>query len=143
MMCFFFQNSNQIIDLIKMHVQLLLDRRLAYCKISDTIIRLPLTGTTEERKTKVAHNMANKRIAVRKPVLVGHYSRYLYQVRSLKTSGGKASLKSHSLTAEDVEIAIKTFKILDRLAGTVRDRALTDWLGKQLYALKKITDEAT
>ncbi|XP_065843784.1 uncharacterized protein [Oscarella lobularis] len=125
--CTKIENSNQIIDLIKMHVQLLLDRRLAYCKISDTIIRLPLTGTTEERKTKVAHDMANKRIAV----------------RSLKTSGGKASLKSHSLTAEDVEIAIKTFKILDRLAGTVRDRALTDWLGKQLYALKKITDEAT
>ena len=55
----------------------------------------------------------------------------------MRTSGGQASLKSKGLTAEDVESAIKTFKILDRLAGTVRDRTLTDWLGKQLYALKK------
>ena len=59
------------------------------------------------------------------------------------TSEGEASLKTHGLTAEDVESAIKIFKILHRLAGTFRDRTLTDWLGKQLYALKKITNEAT
>eukprot|EP00118_Oscarella_pearsei_P021922 m.249626 g.249626 ORF g.249626 m.249626 type:complete len:1164 (+) comp40306_c0_seq20:82-3573(+) len=118
------ENNSEIINLIKMQVHLHLDKHLTECKISDEIIRMPLFGSLDNRINKVVQEMAYKGITVRRQ----------------QTLNDTAVLKTHSLTAEDVTSAIATFKTFSRLTGTVRDRKLTDWLGKQLYALKKITE---
>lgn len=60
------------------------------------------------------------------------------QVRRLNTEGGTAFVESRRIGKTDVTKAVESFRSYQRLMSISRNRAMTEHLGKKVYALKKL-----
>jgi ankyrin repeat protein/Mg-chelatase subunit ChlD len=117
------ENNFDIINLIKLHVQVQLDEHLTYSTVSDVIVKKPLDdGSFEKHMASVSKAL----------VASG------FKVRRLQTDRNIAAIRIRSICADDVYESIENFKICERLVNTTGDLVLMDHMGKKLYALKKV-----
>eukprot|EP00118_Oscarella_pearsei_P004641 m.20144 g.20144 ORF g.20144 m.20144 type:complete len:1195 (+) comp27979_c0_seq4:16-3600(+) len=116
-------NNGEIINLVKLYVQVQLDVQLTGSKVSDVITTTTFPDATfDQRVDRVTETL----------------ERMNFHVRRLNTEGGSASVKSRRIAREDVTKAVDSFRLYQRLMSISRNRAMTDNLGKKLFALKKI-----
>ncbi|XP_062523180.1 uncharacterized protein LOC134197846 isoform X2 [Corticium candelabrum] len=118
-------SNPEIIELIKLHVHVQLDRQLRNVAVSDVIVKNPLTEPTlAQRLVRVKDELFSQGVTVRK--------------LEFETGRGVATILMRSICDDDIYEAFEDLKSDERLANTKRDPTLTDLLGKVLYALEKI-----
>ena len=130
-----------MINLIKLFIQVQLDVQLTGSKVSDVIVTTPFPGTTyEERVDQVTDELEKMDFRVSNITIYGRIkiSGLGAQVRRLNTEGGTAFVESRRIGKTDVTKAVESFRSYQRLMSISRNRAMTEHLGKKVYALKKL-----